>query len=232
MNPRDCPASARLVGETLEFLRATLGCGAAMFSWVEPDLSTSAYHALGLPEGLTQAYRHHGWRHDPLHTARLAARHCSLAELDREAHEDPQASAPYRAFLGAYGMGGDVEFLFWAAGAPWGVISLLPLAGEALPASQWPRIEAVHRYVALTMQAHAVARHAQRRAHLLNHIGLTPRECELCDLVAVGAGNADIAQMLGLTTATVKTYLRRIFDKMGVDSRTALAARLSGLGAA
>lgn len=232
MTGRDCPASARLVGETLQVLRATLGCGAAMFYWVEDDLSTTAHQQAGLPEGLTQDYRRHVWRHDPLLTARLAGEQRHLAELEQEAGADPAQCAPYRDFLAHYGMGGDVEFLFWAGDAPWGGISLLPLLGEATPVSQWSRIEAIHRYVALAMQGHAVARRANARAHLIRVERLTMRECDLCDLVAVGAGNADIAQLLGLTTATVKTYLRRIFDKMGVDSRMALAARLSGLGSA
>lgn len=230
MTLRDCASSARLVDETLHFLRATLGCSAAMFYWVEPDLSTTAHRLTGMPTGLTGAYRQQVWRHDPLLTARLAGGQRHLAELEQEASADPVHSAPYRAFLARYGMGGNVEFLFWAGERPWGGISLLPLVGElALP---WSRVEAVHRYVALTMQGHAIARHTRARAHLVDQVGLTARDCDLCDLVAVGASNADIAQMLGLTTATVKTYLRRIFDRMGVDSRTALAARLLDMGSA
>lgn len=233
---RACPTSARLVSETLQFLRASLGCSAAMFYWVEEDLSTSAHQLANMPSGLPEAYRHDVWRHDPLLTARLADRQRHLAELEQEASQNPPYCEPYRAFLADYGMAGNVEFLFWTGEGPllrpWGGISLLPRRGEPLLAAAWPRMQAVHRYVDLMMQGHAVARHAQRQALLLHRVGLTRRECDLCDLVAVGASNADIAQLLGLTTATVKSYLRRIFDKMGVDSRTALAARLSGLGSA
>lgn len=231
---RQCPSSARMVEETIAFLRATAGCGGAMFYWVEPDLSTTAALVAGLPAALPEAYRQDGWRHDPLHTPRLASRQRRLAELEQEARHDPNHSAPYRRFLAEFGVAGNVEFLFWAGeGAmaqPWGGISLLPLDHDTPVAWGW--IEATYRYVDLMMRGHAVARHAHAHAHLVQHVGLTRRECDLCDLVAVGASNADIAQVLGLTTATVKTYLRRVFDKMGVDSRTALAARLSGLGSA
>lgn len=231
MTHRACPSSNRLVSETLLFLRASLGCGAAMFYWVEPDLSTTAHQLVGLPASLPGAYRRHVWRHDPLLTARLAQAQRDLAELEQEAAPDPLASAPYRAFLADYGVAGNVEYLFWAGDGPqrrpWGGISLLPLVGDARLSGQWPLLQATYRYVDLLLQGHAEARHLANRSLLMNRHGLTNRECDVCDLVAVGASNADIGLLLGLTTATIKSYMRRIFDKLGIDSRTALAARLS-----
>lgn len=53
---------------------------------------------------------------------------------------------------------------------------------------------------------------------------LTAREREVAGLVATGLRNKDIALALGISLATVKDHVHRILDKLGVDSRTAIAA--------
>jgi DNA-binding CsgD family transcriptional regulator len=57
--------------------------------------------------------------------------------------------------------------------------------------------------------------------------GLTPREAEVAELVLRGYSNPTIASMLGIAPATAKRHLTRIFDKIGVDSRTQLVSRLA-----
>jgi DNA-binding NarL/FixJ family response regulator len=51
---------------------------------------------------------------------------------------------------------------------------------------------------------------------------LTPREEQVVALVADGLSNRDVARELGLTEHTIKKYLYRIFDKVGVSSRVEL----------
>lgn len=60
---------------------------------------------------------------------------------------------------------------------------------------------------------------------------LTPREVDVLRLVAVGAANREIAAELGLSTETVKAYLKGAMRKLGVHNRTAAvhAARSSGV---
>ncbi|GAA3851071.1 response regulator transcription factor [Brevibacterium ammoniilyticum] len=48
---------------------------------------------------------------------------------------------------------------------------------------------------------------------------LTRRELEVVRLLATGASNAQIAQELFVTEATVKSHLVNVFAKLGVDSR-------------
>ncbi|WP_313450854.1 response regulator transcription factor [Brevibacterium casei] len=48
---------------------------------------------------------------------------------------------------------------------------------------------------------------------------LTRREREVVALLATGASNAQIAQELFVTEATVKSHLVNVFAKLGVDSR-------------
>jgi DNA-binding CsgD family transcriptional regulator len=63
-------------------------------------------------------------------------------------------------------------------------------------------------------------------AFRLRH-GLSRREAQVAELVLHGYRNADIASTLGIAPATTKKHLTRIFDKVGVDSRSQLIARLA-----
>lgn len=49
---------------------------------------------------------------------------------------------------------------------------------------------------------------------------LTTRETEVLGRVAAGDANKQIALRLGIGESTVKTHLLRIYEKLGVDSRT------------
>ena len=51
---------------------------------------------------------------------------------------------------------------------------------------------------------------------------LTPREEQVVALVAEGLGNRQIAVELGLSEHTVKKYLFRIFEKLGISTRVEL----------
>lgn len=61
---------------------------------------------------------------------------------------------------------------------------------------------------------------------------LTPREREVLEWVAQGAGNETIAEQLVVTPKTVRNYVSRIYSKLGVDSRAQaiVLAREAGLG--
>jgi len=60
---------------------------------------------------------------------------------------------------------------------------------------------------------------------VLNSTGnslLTPREEQVVALVAEGYGNRQIAEELNLSENTIKKYLFRIFDKLGISNRVEL----------
>lgn len=60
---------------------------------------------------------------------------------------------------------------------------------------------------------------------VLNSAGsslLTPREEQVVALVAEGLGNREIARELNLSSHTVKKYLYRVFEKLGISTRVEL----------
>ena len=58
-------------------------------------------------------------------------------------------------------------------------------------------------------------------------VGLTPTEQKVADLVASGLTNREAARALFLSVSTVEANLRRIYQKLGVRSRTELSRKLS-----
>ena len=59
---------------------------------------------------------------------------------------------------------------------------------------------------------------------------ITPREIEILRMIAFGDSNAQIAERLFVTSATVKTHINNLYRKMEVKSRTQAVARGRGLG--
>ncbi|MBI5383583.1 MAG: response regulator transcription factor [Verrucomicrobia bacterium] len=62
-------------------------------------------------------------------------------------------------------------------------------------------------------------------AQPLEALGLTPREAEVLLWVTQGKGNRDIGLLLEMSEATAKRHLQHIFEKLGVETRTAAALR-------
>ncbi|MBN9682405.1 MULTISPECIES: response regulator transcription factor [unclassified Corallococcus] len=57
---------------------------------------------------------------------------------------------------------------------------------------------------------------------------LTSRELQVVSCVCAGWGNKEIATKLHISTWTVAAHLRRIFVKLGVDTRAAMVSRCLG----
>ena len=58
---------------------------------------------------------------------------------------------------------------------------------------------------------------------------LSSRELQIATLVAMGCPNKQVADRLHISEWTVATYLRRIFAKLGVDTRAAMTYRCASL---
>src|SRR5205085_10849102 len=56
------------------------------------------------------------------------------------------------------------------------------------------------------------------------HGKLTIRESKVLHWLAAGKSNAEIAELLAISPSTVGKHLERIYDKLGVENRTAAAS--------
>ncbi|MCW3001199.1 MAG: transcriptional regulator, LuxR family, partial [Conexibacter sp.] len=66
-----------------------------------------------------------------------------------------------------------------------------------------------------------------RRPQGLSQDELTPRELDVCGLVAGGATNKEAAAALFISTRTVEHHLRIAYRKLGLRSRSELTRRFS-----
>lgn len=64
----------------------------------------------------------------------------------------------------------------------------------------------------------------QAAAQRLRDVALTPRETEVLSWLAKGKTNRDIADILGMSHRTVNKHLEHVFEKLGVETRSAAAA--------
>jgi DNA-binding CsgD family transcriptional regulator len=64
------------------------------------------------------------------------------------------------------------------------------------------------------------------RRSSIDALGLTRRETEVAACLALGKTNAEIAAILGMRARTVGKHLERIYEKLGVETRTAAVARV------
>jgi DNA-binding NarL/FixJ family response regulator len=62
-------------------------------------------------------------------------------------------------------------------------------------------------------------------AQPLLKLGLTPRAAETLLWLAQGKTNSDIATILDITESTVKKHVQEIFEKLGVETRSAATVR-------
>lgn len=79
-----------------------------------------------------------------------------------------------------------------------------------------PHLVRIHRFRATRRRAHAA-------------LGLTEREADVLALVREGKTNREIGETLFISPHTVRKHLEHVFEKLGVTTRTAAAARLTAL---
>jgi DNA-binding NarL/FixJ family response regulator len=94
-------------------------------------------------------------------------------------------------------------------------------------------IEVVHRgqIWAGTNELEIILQAMAKRSHFksLSQTGserLTSREAEVAALVAEGLQNKEISDRMKLSAHTVKNYLYRVYEKLGISSRVELTARV------
>lgn len=65
----------------------------------------------------------------------------------------------------------------------------------------------------------------ERNVAVIASLGISPRECEVLDLLAEGCSNKLIARRLEISPNTVKTHVARLFEKLDAQSRVQAIAK-------
>ena len=59
----------------------------------------------------------------------------------------------------------------------------------------------------------------ERNEAAIRSLGLSPRECEILEMLASGQSNKELARTLAISPNTVKTHIARVYGKLEVERR-------------
>lgn len=219
-----------LVKETLNFSRHFLGVSGALFYWVDSRRQEmQVLDTVGVPHGFLEQYRRGMQPFDPMRVSRMLERHDSVGVLSivRES-QNLSEMRHYQGYLNTYGVVDTVDMMFWGEHCAFGGVGFLRTLDDPQLAVDSAGLSALQRLLQASFSSHPHVRQLQLEQRLA-HCGLSQRERQAAQLIGAGASNRDVAQAMGITLGTVKTYVVRIFEKLGVESRTALAAYMGQL---
>jgi DNA-binding CsgD family transcriptional regulator len=74
-------------------------------------------------------------------------------------------------------------------------------------------------WVGHALTARRPAGRFERNTAAIASLGLSPRECEILELLASGKSNREMADALNISPNTVKTHIARIYEKLEVQRR-------------
>jgi DNA-binding CsgD family transcriptional regulator len=174
------------------------------------QLARAAGDRLAVLSGLERAVSLAAVQHRPSAAVQLAGAVAALRGRTSPARADVGANAAGPAVESARAALGDERFAAaWAAGRELGVDDAIACAlGSETPAPD-------ERSAAAPMPTSPPVEVTS---------GLSPREREVAVLIARGHTNRQIADMLVITEWTADTHVRHILSKLGLHSRTQVAA--------
>lgn len=138
-----------------------------------------------------------------------------LHRLIRQCRTPPSRSGPTRP---AWADGEDAR--------TW--VDVMPVPEERGPLG--PEHVRHPRPVAMLLLRDPAGRRRAARALLGERFGLTPAEAEVAIELMQGDGRAAAAERLGVSLATVRTHMMRVFSKVGVGSQAGLVGRMATEG--
>ena len=115
-----------------------------------------------------------------------------------------------------------IEFFFRRNDRIVAGMSVLWASGSAIPDGTMHIAEKIHDYLEFNLTSRLSSNPDEPARY-----GLTSREMEVVELLCCGRTNREIGECLNIGLATVKTHLIHIFEKLGVETRSAVVALMS-----
>ncbi len=207
--------------QAVQFAKGILQGTATAFYEVDDHLNLNRFLLSGIPVEFHRQYVERMNQFDPLHPKRaidkpfdrlsVAANQCASAE-----------TAAYRSFAGQCGIADMVEFFFRRNDRIVAGMSVAWGPGCKIPDGTMNIAEKIHDYLEFNL----VGRTAPAADEPCRY-GLTSRERDVVELLCCGRTNREISECLNIGLATVKTHLIHIFEKLGVETRSAVVALMS-----
>ncbi len=206
--------------EAVHFAKSILDASATAFYEVDDDCNLTRFLLSGIPEPFHRQYLDGMSQLDPLHPRH--ATNLAVARLsDANAERHSAGADAYRSFASRCGIADMIEFFFRrndkivsGMSVAWGPEARIP--GDATAIAR-----KIHQYLQFNLVGRANTPDDSQR------YGLTSREMDVVRVLCCGRTNRELGECLKIGQATVKTHLIHIFEKLGVETRSAVVALMS-----
>lgn len=198
------------------------GSGTAFYE-VDDNLNLNRFLLTGIPVDFHRQYVERMNQLDPLHPKHAAGKHFAMLSIATNQCVSPDA-ATYRSFADQCGIVDMVEFFFRRNDKIVAGMSVSWGPGCRIPDGTMNIAEKIHDYLEFNLVGRASLPSEEPARY-----GLTSRELEVVRLLCCGRTNREIGECLNIGLATVKTHLIHIFEKLGVETRSAVVALMSRL---
>jgi DNA-binding CsgD family transcriptional regulator len=207
--------------QAAQFAKGILEGSATAFYEVDDNLNLNRFVLSGIPADFHREYLAVMNRYDPLHPRHAAKQPFARLSVAADQYATAEASA-YRSFVCQCGIADMVEFFFRRNERIVAGMSVLWAPGCKIPDSTMNIAEKIHDYLEFNLIGRASPEMEEPARY-----GLTSREMEVVELLCCGRTNREISECLNIGLATVKTHLIHIFEKLGVETRSAVVALMS-----
>lgn len=212
--------SGPATSEAVHFAQAMLEASATAFYEVDEGCNLRRFLLSGIPEPFHRQYVEGMSEFDPQHPRRAGG--VTVARLgDMRCDTESRETALYRSFVSQCGIVDMVDFFFRRDNQ---VVAGMSVAWERearAPDGVMVIARKIHHYLEFNLLGRSAG------ADDGQHYGLTSREMDVVRLLCCGRTNREIAECLKIGQATVKTHLLHIFEKLGVETRSAVVARMA-----
>lgn len=206
--------------EAVHFAQSILDGSATAFYEVDEGHNLRRFLLSGIPEPFHRQYLDGMSAFDPQHPRHaggLAVARLSKTMAGRQAGE----TALYRSFVDQCGIVDMVDFFFRRDEQIVAGMSVAWDRDARIPEGAVTIAEKIHQYLQFNLVGRAAAPEDRQR------YGLTSREMDVVRLLCCGRTNREIGECLKIGQATVKTHLIHIFEKLGVETRSAVVALMA-----
>ena len=214
---------------TVELVCKALQAEWGVFFLLDETSAGYGYCSRGAPADLPLRYTAQNMEvHDPLHPRRLAQDQRRFTTIfDPSLFADSRSRNEQRhfwAFLQSFGARDAAEMIFWNGPRAVAGVSLI-WRNKTSRCRDIALAASLQSYIEFNLVGPSSGLYAGAPAAHMDE--LTSREHQIANLVCKGCTNAEIAKLLGVSLATVKTHLLHVFSKTNVNNRAALVHYMS-----
>lgn len=206
--------------EAVHFAQAMLEASATAFYEVDEGYNLRRFLLSNIPEPFHRQYVEGMSELDPQHPRRAGGLAVArLGEMSCDA--EPREAALYRSFVSQCGIADMVDFFFRRDNQVVAGMSVAWEREKRVPQGAMVIARKIHHYLEFNLVGRSASSDEGQR------YGLTSREIDVVRLLCCGRTNREIGECLKIGQATVKTHLLHIFEKLGVETRSAVVALMA-----